>query len=96
MHTLGADGKILSLKVLDQKGFESHQIMGGNVKIMKYNLIYAEVSLGGELYKVKLNIIPSKDNVMTAVKRDGSSTDFPIRIEETMPKRMVNSEVVKE
>ena len=32
MHVPGADGKILSLKVLDQKGFKSH-IIGGRVCI---------------------------------------------------------------
>jgi len=100
MHVPRANGKILSLKVLDQKGFES-RIMGGCVKIMKDNIIYAEALLGGELYEVMLNIIPSKENVMTAVKRDDSSTDLSTwhrwlgHIGETMLKRMVNSQVVK-
>jgi len=75
MHVPRADGKILSLKVLDQKGFES-QIMGGHVKIMKDNIIYTEGLLGGELYEVMLKVIPSKENVMTAIKRDSSSTNF--------------------
>ena len=30
MHIPGADGKVLSLKILDQRGFESH-IAGGHI-----------------------------------------------------------------
>ena len=50
--------------------------MGGRVKIMKHNIIYTEGLLGGELYEVMLKVIPSKENVMTAVKRDSSSTNL--------------------
>ena len=73
----------------------------GEIKIMKDNIIYAERLLGGKLYEVMLNIIPSKENVMTSVKRDGSSTDLSTwhrqlgHIWEIMLKRMINSEVVK-
>ena len=45
MHVPGADGKILSLKVLAQKGFES--------RIAKDGKTYMEAYLGGELYKLK-------------------------------------------
>ena len=53
MHVPGADGKILSLKKLDQKGFEIH-IIGGHISIMKANEVYAKASLGSDLYKVKM------------------------------------------
>jgi len=56
MHVPGADGKILSLKMLDQKGFET-RISGGHICIMKADETYAEASLGNELYKVKMKII---------------------------------------
>ena len=58
MHILSADGKILSLKVLDQGGFKSY-IAGGQIHIMKGAEVYAEASLGEELYEVKMNIIPA-------------------------------------
>jgi len=45
MHIPAADGKILSLKVLDQKGFEC-QIYGGRVPIKKNAEIYTKASLG--------------------------------------------------
>jgi hypothetical protein len=50
---------------------------------------------------VKLTVISPKDNVMTAVKRDGSSIDLSTwhrrlgHIGETMLKKMVHLEVVK-
>ena len=75
MHVPDADGKILSLKVLDQKGFECC-IFGGRVCIMKNAETYAEATLGGELYKVKMKIIPSEQNVLSAVKRDSAATDL--------------------
>ena len=43
MHVPGADGKILSLKVLDQKGFKSH-IIGGRIQIKKNGQVLTEVS----------------------------------------------------
>src|SRR5882672_1424273 len=49
MHIPEAKGKILSLKVLAQKGFESH-ILVDHICIPKDNQIYAEALLGGELY----------------------------------------------
>jgi len=56
MHVPGADGKILSLKMLDQKGFET-RISGGRIRIMKADKTYTEASLGKELYEVKMKII---------------------------------------
>jgi len=47
------DGKILSLKILDQKGFETH-FSGGHIHIMKADEIYSEGSLGEELYEVTM------------------------------------------
>ena len=60
------DGKILSLKVLDQKGFESH-IVRGHIHIMKGAEVYMEASLGGELYEVKMKIVPSQESGLAAV-----------------------------
>ena len=53
MHVPGADGKILSLKVLDQKGFKSH-IIGGRIQIKKNSQVLTEASLEGGLYGVKI------------------------------------------
>ena len=75
MHLPGADGKILSLKVLDQKGFES-RIIGGCVQIMRNGMIYVEVLLGGELYEAKMKIIPPQESIMAEVKRDTPATDL--------------------
>ena len=75
MHVPGTDGKILSLKVLDQKGFKSH-IMGGCIRIMKDTEIYTKASLGGKIYEVKMKIVPSQDSVLVAVKRDSSAADL--------------------
>ena len=75
MHVPGADGKILSLKVLDQKGFES-RIIGGHIQIMKNGQILTEASSEGGLYGVNLKIIPSQESILSAVKRDSSATDI--------------------
>ena len=75
MHVLGADRKILSLKKLDQKGFEIH-IIGGHICIMKVNEVYAEASLGGDRYKVRMKIIPAQESVMAAMKRDTDTADL--------------------
>ena len=53
MHIPDADGKILPLKKLDQKGIEIH-IIGGHIHISKGNKVYAQASLGGDLYEVKM------------------------------------------
>src|SRR5882724_7225099 len=57
----GADGKILSLMILDQKGFKMH-ISGGYVYIMKADEIYTKASLGRELYEIRMKIIPLQTN----------------------------------
>jgi len=75
MHIPGADGKILSLKRLDQKGFEI-RILAGHLRIMRSNEVYVEASLGGDLYEVKMKIIPKQESVMAAVKRDADATDL--------------------
>ena len=75
MHVPGADGKILSLKVLDQKGFKSH-IIGGRIQIKKNGQVLTEASLEGGLYGVKIETIPSQESILSAVKRDTSATDL--------------------
>lgn len=82
MHVLSTDSKILSLKVLDQKGFESH-LISGKIHIGKNSKIYTKAALGRELYKVKMKIVPPKENVLAAVKRDSSATD--LRMWHTLP-----------
>ena len=67
MHVPGADGKILSLKVLDQKGFKSH-IIGGYIQIMKNGQVLTETSLEGGLYAINLKIIPSQESILSAVR----------------------------
>ena|SRR5882724_584362 len=70
MHIPSVDGKILSLKVLDQRGFESH-IARGQICIMKGMEVYAEVSLGGEeLYEVKMKIIPAQETRANEGRRE--------------------------
>ena len=75
MYVPSADGKILSLKVLDKKVFE-RQIFRGSVWIMRGEETYVEAPLGNELYEVTMNVVPSQNTVMTAVKRDNPSTDL--------------------
>ena len=99
MHVPGADGKILSLKVLDQKGFEC-RIYGGRVCIMKNAETYIELSLGGELYEVKLKIIPSQQNILSAVKGDSPAVNLPTwhrrlgHLGDSLLKKLVGSEIV--
>jgi len=75
MHVPEAEGKILSLKVLAQKGFES-LILADRVRISRHNQTYVEAMLGGELYEVKMKVLPPQENIMSAVKRDGPATDL--------------------
>jgi len=56
---------VLSLKILDQRGFESH-IAGGWIRIRKGTEVYTKASLGKELYKVKMKIVHSQE--MAAIK----------------------------
>jgi len=61
MPVPGADGKILSLKKLDQKGYET-RISGGHIRIMKAGETYMEAPLGEELYEARMKIIPQHCN----------------------------------
>src|SRR5882724_4463946 len=70
-----AEGKILSLKVLVQKGFKS-LILADCVRISRDNQTYVEAMLGGELYEVKMKVLPLQENIMSAVKRDSPATDL--------------------
>jgi len=44
---------------------------------MKNAETYSKATLGSELYEVKMKIIPSEQNVLSAVKRDSPATDLP-------------------
>ena len=75
MHIPKAKGKILSLNVLAQKGFESH-ILADCICITKNDKTYAEAVLGGELYEVKMKVVPSQESILAAVKRNKTATDL--------------------
>jgi len=75
VHIPSPDRKILSLKILAQKGFKSH-VSAAHIHIFKYGKAYMEASLGGELYEIKMNIIPSQESIMVAVKRDSLTMDL--------------------
>ena len=100
MHIPGTDGKILSLKILVQKGFESH-ILADCIHISKDGKTYAEASLGRELYEIKMNIITSQESIMVAVKRDSPTMDLFTwhwrlgQLGDSMLKKLVNSNMVK-
>ncbi len=100
MHVPNAGGKILSLKVLAQKGFESH-IVGNHIQIVKDAKIHTEAVLGGELYEVKMSIVPPQDSILAAVKRDSAAADLSTwhrrlgHLGDTMLKKLVESQVVK-
>jgi len=74
MHIPKAKGKILSLKVLSQKGFKSH-ILADHICISKNDKTYAKAMLGGELYKVKMKVVPSQESILATVKRDNTAND---------------------
>jgi len=100
MHVPEAEGKILSLKVLAQRGFESH-ILADHIRITKDKKTYAEALLGGKLYKVKMKVIPSQESVPAAVKRDNAAADLYTwhrrlgHLGDSMLKRLVGSGSVK-
>jgi len=100
MHVPGAEGKILSLKVLAQKGFESH-ILENRICITKGDKTYAEAVLGGELYKVKMKVIPPQESILAAVKRDNSVADLHTwhrrlgHLGESMLKKLVGANTVR-
>ena len=67
---------------------------------MKNAETYTEVSLGRELYEVKLKIIPSQQNILSAVKRDSPAIDLPIwhrqlgHLGDSFLKKLVGSKIV--
>jgi len=99
MHIPSTHGKILSLKILARKGFKSHVLMD-HIHISKDGKTYMEASLGGQLYKIKMNIIPSKESIMAAVKSDSPTTDLFTwhwrlgHLGDSMLKKLVNSNIV--
>ena len=100
MHVPGAEGKILSLKVLAQRGFESH-MLADHIHILRNNKTHAEALLGGEIYKVNMKVIPSQVNVLATVKRDDTATDLYTwhqrlgHLGDTTLKKLVRSDTVK-
>jgi len=100
MHIPEAEGKILSLKVLAQKGFQSH-ILADHICIMKDNKTYAEALLGKELYEVRMKVIQSQESILAAVKRDNLATDLHTwhqrlgHLGNSMLKRLAGSNSVK-
>src|SRR5882724_7141184 len=100
MHALGAGGKILSLKVLAQKGFESH-ILVDCICISKGKQTYTEAMLGGELYELKMKVVQTQENILSAVKRDTPATDLYTwhrrlgHLGDTKLKKLVGSKHVK-
>ena len=44
---------------------------------MKNMEMYTKAVLGGELYKVKMKIVPPEQNILSAIKRDSPATDLP-------------------
>src|SRR5882724_2851551 len=75
MHVPEAQGNILSLKILAQKGFQSH-VLADRIRISKANITYAKALLGKELYEVKMKVIPPQESVLAAVKRDCAAADL--------------------
>ena len=100
MHVPEAEGKILSLKVLAQKGFESH-ILADRICISKDKQTYAKAILGGELYEFKMKVIQTQENILSAVKRDTPATDLYTwhrrlgHLGDTKLKKLVGSKHVK-
>jgi len=100
MHVPSVGGKILSLKKLDQKGFEI-RIVGGHIHIMKANEVYAEALLGGDLYEVNMKVIPAEESIMAAVKRDATTADLPTwhrrlgHLGDTALRKLITSGTVK-
>jgi len=69
---------------------------------MKNAEIYMEAKLGGDLYEVKMKIIPPHEvHFLLAVKRDLSATDLLTwhrclgHLGDSMPKKFVSSSTVK-
>jgi len=67
---------------------------------MKNAETYAEVTLGGELYKVKMKIIPSEQNILSAVKRDSAATGLSTwhrwlgHLGDSLLKKLIGSKII--
>jgi len=65
------------------------------------NEVYAEASLGRDLYEVKMKIIPTQESVMAAVKRDTDAADLSTwhrrlcHLGDMTLKKLVTSGIVK-
>src|SRR5882724_6958830 len=100
MHVPSAEGKILSLMVLAQKGFESH-ILADRIRISKDKQTYAEAILGRELYEFKMKVVQTQENILSAVKWDTPATDLYTwhrrlgHIGDTTLKKLVGSNHIK-
>ena len=75
MHVPEAEGNILSLKILAQKGFQSH-VLADQIRISKDNITYAEALLGKELYEVKMKVVHPQESVLATVKRDCAAANL--------------------
>jgi len=62
MHKPKAEGRILSLKVLDRKGYKT-RVAGGCIRIMRNGKTCAEAFLGRQLYEVKMKILRLQETV---------------------------------
>src|SRR5882724_4593479 len=100
MHIPSRDGKILSLKKLDQKGFEIC-ISKGHIHIIKVDQVYVEASLGRDLYEVKMKIMLAQKSIMATVRRDASVANLPTwhrrlgHLGDTMLKKLATSGSIK-
>jgi hypothetical protein len=68
MHVPEGDGNILSLRILDQRGFES-RVVGGKIRILKNDRILTEARLGRELYEARLKIVKPNVRVLATIER---------------------------
>src|SRR5882724_5420203 len=73
MHVPGRTSNILSLKILDQRGFES-QMAGGRLCILKKDTILTKTPPGREQYEVNLKI--HKPEVLATVQKAGHISDL--------------------
>jgi len=75
LHVPEAEGKILSLKVLAQKGFQSH-IFADRIRISKNDKTLRRSHVSGEYIEVKMKVVLSRESILAAVKRDSNATDL--------------------
>jgi len=68
---------------------------------MKMDEVYAEASLSGDLYEVKMKIIPAQESVLATIKRDSDATDLGTwhrrlgHLGDLILKKLVTSETIK-